>query len=151
MARKRSKDVIPKKIGGVKMPKEVRSGRFGKLLASKAGQALIVEAILGASAVVAGMKAKDSPKARKMAGDAKHKLADAGAETAGKAGLATSTLAYALGEAARSFTEALHRGEPRASAKGAEPDTAWTPDYGAPEPGPAKRKKPAPPLAGGPH
>jgi hypothetical protein len=39
--------VIPKRIAGVKVPKKVRKGPFGELLASRTGQAVIAQAIFG--------------------------------------------------------------------------------------------------------
>jgi len=144
--KKKSKGLIPKKIAGVKVPKRARKGRFGELLASKTGQALIAQAILGATAVAAGMKAKDTPKVRKFAADAKHKLQDKGQSAKSNAGDAGANMAYALGEAARTFVDALRRGESRSFAAAADPETAWTPDYGAPEPAP--RRKPTQPLQG---
>jgi len=81
-SRKTSKGLIPKRIAGVKVPKAARKGRFGELLASKTGQAMIAKAILSAGAAAAGLKAKKSPKVRKFAGDAKHKVADAGQDAA---------------------------------------------------------------------
>jgi len=131
-SRKKSKGLIPKRIAGVKVPRSVRKGRFGELLASKTGQAVIAQAILGAGAVAAGLKAKDSPKVRKFTRDAKHKVADTGHDAADKVGETGSTLAYALGEAARTFSEALRRGG-AGSLPRADDEGAWTPDYGAPE------------------
>jgi hypothetical protein len=136
-SRKKSKGLIPKRIAGVKVPKSVRKGRFGELLASKTGQAVIAQAILGAGAVAAGFKAKDSPKARKMAHDAKHQVADKTHDAKQGAAEAGSTLAYALGEAARTFAEAL-RGEARSFRPADDADTVWTPDYGAPDASDAK-------------
>jgi hypothetical protein len=137
--RKRTKGLIPKKIAGVKVPKSVRKGRFGELLASKTGQALIAQAILGAGAVAAGMKAKDSPKVRKFAAETKHKVEDTGQGATSNLNEAGSTVAYAFGEAARTFVEALRRGESRSFAAAEDADTAWTPDYGAPETGPTRK------------
>jgi len=133
-SKKKSKGLIPKKIAGVKVPKKVRRGRFGELLASKTGQAVIAQAILGAGAVAAGLKAKDSPKVRSAARDAKHKVAEKADGAAHDAGAAGSAFAYALGEAARSFAEALRQGEPkrREGSRDEEP-AKWTPDYGAPD------------------
>ena len=42
---KKARSFLPKKIAGVKVPKSVRKGRFGELLASPTGQALIAEAV----------------------------------------------------------------------------------------------------------
>ncbi|WP_309089599.1 hypothetical protein [Phenylobacterium sp.] len=126
---------LPKRIAGVKVPKAVRRGRFADLLASRQGQALIAEAILGAGAVAAGLKAKDDPKVRQVTKDAKDSVAHAGGDAATGVGVAGATLAYALAEGARAFAEALRRGgptEPRSFTADAEAE-AWTPDYGAPE------------------
>jgi hypothetical protein len=145
--RKKAKGLIPKRIAGVKVPKAVRKGRFGELLASKTGQALIAQAVLGAGAVAAGLKAKDEPKVRQAARDTGHKLKDLGADASEGAGLATTTLAYALGEAARSFADAIRRGDSHATAQDDDADTAWTPDYGAPSdafPGAKRRPSRAP-------
>lgn len=135
---------LPKRIAGVKVPKAVRKGRFAELLASRQGQHLIAEAILGAGALAAGMKAKDDPKVRRVAKDAKESVVQAGGDTAGAVGGASATLAFALAEAARAFAEALRNGgpaEPRSFSADAEAE-AWTPDYGAPEPAPeAKSRK----------
>lgn len=138
---------LPKRIAGVKVPKAVRRGRFADLLASRQGQALIAEAILGAGAIAAGLKAKDDPKVRRVAKNAKDSVVHAGDETAAGVGTASATLAYALAEGARAFAEALRHGgsaEPRSFTADAEAE-AWTPDYGAPEAetssGKASRKK----------
>ena len=151
MAKKRkSKDLFPKKIAGVKVPKKVRQGRFGELLASPTGQALIAQAVAGAGAIAAGLKAKDSPKIRRAAHNAKDALADTGDDARGKAGEIkdkagemSASLAYAIGEAARTFADALQRGEPRTFQKAAseadEPD--WTSTYGASDPGWSALKK----------
>ena len=139
MAKKKTKSAIPKKIAGVKVPRSVRKGRFGELLASRSGQAVIAQAILGAGAVAAGFKAKDAPGVRRAAHDAK---AGAGhAVQSVEAGGAQ--LAYALGEAARTFAEALRRGEPRSFSGGATDEaSAWIPSEG-PKADEKARPKPA--------
>ena len=127
---KTSKGAIPKRIAGVKVPKAVRKGRFGELLASRTGQAVIAQAILGAGAVAAGVKAKDSPKVQSAARKAKHAITDKAGAAASDTG--ASALAYAFGEAARSFADAMRRGGPTQTS--AEDEASrWTPDYGAPE------------------
>ena len=143
-SRKKSKGLIPKRIAGVKVPKKVRKGRFGDLLASKTGQAVIAQAILGAGAVAAGLKAKDDPTVRRMAREVGHGVADTTRDATHATAEAGSTLAYALGEAARTFAEAL-RGETRSFSRTDDAETVWAPDYGAPDPDerePAARKKP---------
>ena len=145
-SKKKSKGFLPKKIGGVKVPRSVRRGRFGELLASQTGQTLIAEAVLGAGAVAAGLAAKDNPKLREIAHDAKKKLAHAGDDLRHS----DSALVYALGEAARSFTEALRRGqgaEPRSFAT-EEAEAAWAPYGGPPEPETDTKKQPAAHEAG---
>ncbi|MBL8773415.1 MAG: hypothetical protein JNK30_18670 [Phenylobacterium sp.] len=116
--KKRSKGLIPKRIAGVKVPKAVRKGRFGELLASRTGQAVIAQAILGAGAVAAGMKAADNPEVRARARAAKTTAANEAHDAADAAASAGSALAYALGEAAHAFAEALKRGGPKAAASG---------------------------------
>jgi hypothetical protein len=127
---KKSKRLIPKRIAGVKVPRSVRKGRFGELLASRTGQAMIAQAILGAGAVAAGLKAKDSPRAQSAA----HKVRKAVGERAETVANATGAdnFAYALSEAARSFAEALRKGHAQRPSLEDEANT-WTPDYGAPE------------------
>lgn len=138
MAKKRkTKDLFPRKIAGVKVPKKVRQGRFGELLASPTGQALIAQAVVGAGAIAAGLKAKDNPKVRRVAHKAKQALTDTGGEAKDRAGDAGSNLAFALSEAARTFADALRGGEPRTFTSGDDHDGgddqgAWSGHYGAP-------------------
>lgn len=148
MAKKKSKRIIPKRIAGVKVPKSVRRGRFGDLLASRTGQAMIAQAILGAGAVAAGIGAKKDPKARGFAAKGKDKIADTAQDATRQTAQAGSALAYALSEAARSFAEALRRGETRTFSKFEEAE-AWTPDYGAPDSTGAKTGSNAPQQATG--
>jgi hypothetical protein len=125
---KKKKAFLPKKIAGVKVPKKVRQGRFGELLASPTGQKVIAEAIMAAGAALGAKKAADHPKVRQLAQAAKDKgaaaAAGAGDKAAGvtaQAGTTSGAIAYALGEAARTFTEALRRGgaaEPRSFSQG---------------------------------
>jgi hypothetical protein len=145
MARK-SKPLLPKRIGKVKLAKSVRKGALGDLLASKAGQALIAEAVLAVGAMAGAKIAKtELKKSRKVQG------AVAAAKTKSReAGEATATLAYALGEAVRSFSEALHRSPAdRASSEGSNGDDGpgWAPLAPSSEPKAAKPRSPraAPP------
>src|SRR5436309_876471 len=101
-----TKSLLPKRIAGVKIPKKVRKGQFAEILNSKAGQALIAEAVMAVAALAAAKKAKESPKIRGAMADAKDKVFDTGKDANDSA----ATLTYALGEAVRSFSDALHRG-----------------------------------------
>lgn len=114
MAKKRKKASLPKRLAGVKIPKKVRKGRLGALLASPLGQELLAGSVAVAGGALAARKAKHSPEARRLAGRLKHAGEDRIDETEAAAGL----FAHALGEAARSFAEALQSGGRR------EPD--WT-------------------------
>ncbi|RAK61437.1 hypothetical protein DJ021_17325 [Phenylobacterium hankyongense] len=150
---KKTKSFLPKRIAGVKVPKSVRKGRLGELLASRTGQALIAEALMAAGAVGAAKKTADSPKAQHLMADAADKMKTLGGDAKHKAGDAKdkveeagSTFAFALGEAARSFAAALdrHNGIPHDGDLSGASET-WTPDYGGPDDG---KKKQAAPEAG---
>ena len=94
--------LLPKEIGGVKVPKSVRKGRFGELLASHTGQALLAEAVQAdgpqgrAAAVVA------DPGLRSFAEQVAGRL-----HRTGDRETAAAALAFAFGEAARTFLTAL--------------------------------------------
>jgi hypothetical protein len=129
MAKKKRKTntLLPKRIAGVKLPKAVRKGRLAELLASKTGQALLMDALLAASALAGAKKAGDSPSARSFLHDTAEHVRARGD---GKVALAPAggALAYALGEAARAFAEALRTGAPQAAgATQPEPEADWDP------------------------
>lgn len=105
--KRKTKSLLPKRIAGVKVPKAVRKGRFGELLASRTGQVLIAEALMAAGAVAGAKKAGESPKARHLVHEAAERVRHAGDGGGREMGAASATLAYALGEAARSFADAL--------------------------------------------
>jgi hypothetical protein len=121
MAKNKSKSSLPKRIGGVKVPKSVRKGRLAALLASPKGQEILVGSLVALSGALAGKKVADDGGAKK-AGRKMKALGLAGAAGAGAAG---TTLSFALGEAARSFIDALHHGPET---------TTWTPDSDAATP-----------------
>jgi len=141
MARK-SKSLLPKRIGKVKVAKSVRKGALADLLSSKAGQALIAEAVLAVGAMAGAQIAK-----KQLKKSSKVQGAVAAAKTKGReAGEATATLTYALGEAVRSFSEALHRSPADRAASGSNGggEAGWAPL--APSSGP-KAAKPRSPRA----
>ncbi|RAK50882.1 hypothetical protein [Phenylobacterium deserti] len=135
MAKKSKKHALPKRIAGIKIPKAVRKAPIGELLASKAGQALIAEAVMAVGAV-AGGKSASNPKVRRAADKTARGVKDVGAG----AGAAGGVLAYALGEAARSFVDALREGRDHGEpAPQREPD--WTASsLSADEPRASKKK-----------
>lgn len=114
--KKKRKSLLPKRIAGVKVPKSVRKGRLGELLASRTGQALLAEAVMAAGAVGVAKQTKDSAKGAFSEG-----LTDALRHWDGKHKGRDGVIALALAEAARAFVGAVnqHRAEPRADADGA--------------------------------
>ena len=106
---KNSKSFLPKRIAGVKVPKAVRKSQFGQMLASPSGQKLLAEAIVAVGAIASAKRVKNSPEARDALDGAADKLREGKNATKDTASDAVGVLAYALGEAVRSFTEALQR------------------------------------------
>jgi hypothetical protein len=91
------------------VPKSVRKGRFGELLASPSGQALLAEAIMAVGALAGAKKVADSPEAKDKISNVADTIRSGGKKARRKAPQVSDAVAYALGEAARSFADALHR------------------------------------------
>ena len=138
---KKSKSLLPKRIGKVKVGKSIRKGALGDLLASKAGQALIAEAIMAAGTLAAAgiAKASKDKKARKADAATATALSKP-ARAAHDAGDAAATLTYALGEAVRSFSNALHH-----APADRKPTAAWSPLPAAPVKKTRARTRPSAP------
>lgn len=148
MAKKAGKSALPKRVAGVKIPKRVRKSSVGRLLSSPMGQAIVVDSLVQAGRELIehdGWRGADARRFTdlsgtklKAAGKRAKRMAENGA---GQAADASATLAFAIGEAARSFMEALHRGPPQQ----AEPhyETAWTVSD-TPEPETPKPSRPPP-------
>lgn len=136
MAKKKSKKAsLPKRLAGVKIPKKVRKGRLGALLASPLGQELLAGSVAVAGGALAARKAKQSPEARHLASQVKHAGKDGAADTQA----AASLFAHALGEAARTFAETLQNGgrqapdwtgEREAASGGSKKKPSYTPTPG---------------------
>jgi len=137
---KKMKSLLPKRIGKVKVGKSVRKGALADVLASKAGQALIAEAVLAAGAM-AGARLRKSRKVQGAIAGARAKSGKAARE----ASAATATLTYALGEAVRSFSDALHR--PPADRASATDGPAWAPPAPAPKTTKPRARRVSPPTA----
>lgn len=139
MAKKKSKKgSVPKRIAGVKVPKRLRRDLNG-LLGSKLGRDIVADALVAAGAAMIGSQARKGSKTRRFLHDHPPGHApDAARETvrdgAGAMASSSSALAFALGEASRSFVDALHRGKAMADAR-----AAW-PELKEDEPAPAKKK-----------
>ena len=119
---KKMKSLLPKRIGKVKIGKSTRKGALADFLSSKAGQVLIAEALMAAGTLAAA-KLKDNPKVRGAVATAKTKGVKAGHD-------AKEAISYAVGEAMRSFSDALHR--PPADRQPAADPPAWSPLEPAP-------------------
>jgi len=154
MAKKKRKSGLPKRIAGVKVPKSVRKGRFGRMLGSRTGQALLAEALLAAGAVgvakQAGAPSDDNAtdnadRGPRLGGSV---VADAlrrwqGAGGHGKHAAADATIAYALGEAARVFVRTINE-QRKAAERAAEPAQDVEAEWAARDADPqGSKKKPA--------
>jgi hypothetical protein len=111
MARK-TKTLLPKRIGKVKVAKSVRKGALADLLTSKAGQALIAEAVLAVGPWPAPRSRREL-KSRKVQGAVARPR-----PRAAKPAKRPPPSPNALGEAVRSFSEALHRAPADRAASG---------------------------------
>lgn len=145
----KKKTGLPKRIAGVKIPKAVRKAPLAQVLGSKAGKAVLAEALMlaasglaigGASKAGGGDPARGGKRALEGAGRG---LAALGAEVSDQAANASSTLAHALREGAEAFMQALHRGPPGE-------DGSWRAEPAPPTPAPPKKKAREYPLAAGP-
>lgn len=128
------KKLLPKRMAGIKIPKQIRRGAVGDFLASDAGQKMLAEGLLMVGAAVLGRETASGSAARRGA-----KAVAQGAEQA--AGAATDATAatlqggparmgQAFNAAMRAFREALQpEAEPDFASEdqavlGAEPASA---------------------------
>jgi hypothetical protein len=148
MAKKKQKSLLPKRIAGVKVPKSVRKGPLGQLLASRTGQALLAEAIMAAGAVGVAKQANDPPdEAGKhppliggLVADAFRRWQSSGHD--GHDDPMAGSIAYALGEAARVFVRTLN--EQRADREAPQPEPHLEGDWQASDQEPRGSKKSPP-------
>jgi hypothetical protein len=101
MAKKKRPALLPKRIGGVKVPKAARRGRFGELLASQTGRSLLAEAVQAEGGEPLTVTIAD-PGLRSFAEHIAERLQPGADRKA-----ASAALAFAFGEAARVFITAL--------------------------------------------
>jgi hypothetical protein len=128
--KKNKKSLLPKRIGGVKVPKALRKGRAARFLTSPLGVALISEAVVAAGAFAVGKESEPGSKARRFADHPLASLAllkdDAklkGEHSADQLKAAFAAASAAFADALRSGAEvieptakkSLARGEPRAA------------------------------------
>jgi hypothetical protein len=93
---------VPRRLAGVKIPKEVRKGPIMEFVNSKAGRMLIAEALTAAIGVLAIKHA--SPKARD---EAAGKLKGTARDTRDAVARSAVRLSHAFGEAITGFRAAL--------------------------------------------
>ena len=135
MAKKKKTSKFPKRIAGVKVPKPLRRS-LNDVLASKLGRDIVADALVAAGAALLGSQtSRGSPTRRFLRDHGPHHLADDARDVGGGLNSSRQAFAYALGEASRTFAEALHRGKAEADAR-----AAWPPAAEAEEDAP--RKKP---------
>lgn len=106
MSKKRKANAVPKRIGGVKVPKALRRG-LKELAASETGKAVLTEALMAAGAVLAATQTKPGSKTRKLA--AKH-APDLQSIEGGLSDVRAAT-AERFEAATRTFTETLRRSD----------------------------------------
>ncbi len=107
MAKAKTKAKLPKRFAGIKIPKRVRKGPLGDFIASPAGQLVVAEVVATAGGTLVARKLARDPGARRAAGRSLAGMKHAASNGAEEVGAATSKLTYAIGEAARTFSEAL--------------------------------------------
>lgn len=115
MAKKRkTPNAIPKRVAGMKVPKALRRGRVGRLLASPVGQALILETAARTGEHLIGREARPGSAVRKTAADSQVAISDFG-EGASES---SAAFVYALRQAARAFAAAMQEQQVAARAEG---------------------------------
>ena len=136
MAKKKHKLRIPKRIGGVKIPKSVRKGDIGAFLNSNTGQAMMGQAVLLATAAIAGRETHEESGVRQTLKHPGRKLAAAGDALSDP----SDRMKYAFGEALRAFREAIAAG-------GGDQEPWPEPRAIEPSEGGSKKKRPSRPEA----
>lgn len=110
MTNKSKKCLLPKRIAGVKVPKSVRKGRIGEAMASPTGQAVIAEVLMAAAQAAKASDAKGGAATNETLVEVADRLRENGAGKGGKAAdEASGAIVFAMGEAARTFVDALNR------------------------------------------
>jgi hypothetical protein len=100
-AKKRNR--LPKRVAGVKVPKALRRGRLGRLLASPVGQAIIIESVVRTGEHMLSRNSASGSALRDVAGRSGAAASGLGHQAADQ----SSQVVYALRQAARSFIDAM--------------------------------------------
>jgi hypothetical protein len=111
------KSALPKKVAGVKVPKQVRESKsLATLLTSGLGREILADALIAAAGAAAAALTRT-----RTAREAGHAVAETGTQAAAATGDAVQTAAGAVatvvGEAARSFLPASLVGEEKEAPK----------------------------------
>ena len=139
MAKKRKKSAIPKRIGGVKIPKPLRRS-VRQFVNTQSGKAIAAEVLAAVGAAFAASHAKRGSPVRQGLVEGRDHLADL--DLGGAAASSASAVRYALGEATRTFREALQQGKAEADAREAWPEAKEQPPAKKPSGGPAANQAP---------
>jgi hypothetical protein len=99
---------VPKRIAGVKLPKNVRRG-LRDLAADQNGRAVLIEALTAAGAALAAVQAQPVSTTRKVAAKQAPKAKAAAKQPDGQAADVHAAAVAAFEDAARSFTETLRK------------------------------------------
>jgi uncharacterized protein (DUF1501 family) len=104
MAKKaKTRNRLPKRVAGVKVPKALRRGRLGRLLASPVGQAIIIESVVRTGE---HMLSRGSSTGSALRGVVDRSGA-AASDLGGQAAEQSSQVVYAMRQAARAFIDAM--------------------------------------------
>ena len=106
--KKKSKSLLPKRVGGVKIPRSIRKGRAGRFLTSPLGVALISEAVMAAGVVTAVKKADEASTLGHLRDNAGEALRQARGGAKGRSRESAEALRSAFSAAAAAFADALH-------------------------------------------
>jgi hypothetical protein len=126
MAKKKSKatkSMLPKRVGGLKVPKALRKGRAGRFLTSPAGIAVIGEALMAAGAVRAARKADPDSGLGRLRNDPKDEMRRIMDDVRLRGGASGEALQGAFSAATAAFAEALRKSA-EALESGAKKSTA---------------------------
>lgn len=100
-AKKRNR--LPKRIAGVKVPKALRRGQLGQLLASPVGQAILIESVVRMGEHMLSRESATGAALREAAGRPGAAAAGLGDQAAQQ----SSQVVYAMRRAARTFIDCM--------------------------------------------
>lgn len=99
---------LPKRVAGMRVPRVLRQGRVGELLASPLGQAIVAEAVVRAGFDTVEHEARPGSHTRQALSHPMEGLRHVGEDS----GAMSGNVAYAINQAARAFVDAMQSGPP---------------------------------------